>query len=386
MKSNDQIQRVSFQGEQGKQARYIMIGGFLGAGKTTAIGKFARFLTDQGRKVGLITNDQGQELVDTATLRSQGFSTEEIIGGCFCCRFNSLTEAAAKLSSSTQPDVFIAEPVGSCTDLVATVSYPLRRMHGNNLVISPLSVLVDPVRARRILGLESGAKFSEKVVYLSKKQLEEADVILINKIDLLSESEGKQLHDTLLANYPAARIFEVSARHGQGLEPWFNYLLSASQTSRHAMHVDYEIYGEGEALLGWVNATVKLSCVRYFEPNDILISLASKLQEQLATANAEIAHLKMTLNPDEDLGDVAVINLVRNDVVPELSQKLSEPIESGDLVINLRAEGDPELLHNSLTRSLHDLVESTPNLFARLEHSEYFRPGKPTPTHRLTSA
>ncbi len=95
--------------------------GFLGAGKTTAIGRLAAHLTAQGHKVGLITNDQAGGLVDTRVLRSQGFATEEIAGGCFCCRFNSLVQAAGKLTEDTKPDIFIAEPVGSCTDLVATV-------------------------------------------------------------------------------------------------------------------------------------------------------------------------------------------------------------------------------------------------------------------------
>jgi G3E family GTPase len=135
------------------KARYLMIGGFLGAGKTTAVGKLAQRLADQGRCVGLITNDQGRHLVDTAMLRSQGFATEEISGGCFCCRFKSLVEAAAKLTEQTRPDVFIAEPVGSCTDLVATVTYPLRRLYGDSFTVAPVSVLVDPIRAERVFGL-----------------------------------------------------------------------------------------------------------------------------------------------------------------------------------------------------------------------------------------
>src|SRR3989454_9689993 len=142
--------------------RYIMIGGFLGAGKTTAVAKLAKRLAGQGRRVGLITNDQGRNLVDTAMLRSQGFATEEIPGGCFCCRFNSLLEAAHKLTASTRPEVFIAEPVGSCTDLVATVTYPLRRLYGEDFEVAPVSVLVDPIRARRVFGLEEGGNFSEK--------------------------------------------------------------------------------------------------------------------------------------------------------------------------------------------------------------------------------
>ena len=119
------------------KAAYIMIGGFLGAGKTTAILRLARRLVDSGRRVGLITNDQSFGLVDTAMAAAQGFPVEEITGGCFCCKFNSLMEASAKLTREAKPDVFLAEPVGSCTDLKAAVSYPLRRLYGDNFRIAP---------------------------------------------------------------------------------------------------------------------------------------------------------------------------------------------------------------------------------------------------------
>src|SRR6266550_4718897 len=168
------------------KARYVMIGGFLGAGKTTAILRLARHLSGQNLKVGLITNDQSLGLVDTAMLGANGFDVEEITGGCFCCRFNSLVQAAEKLSAQSRPDVFIAEPVGSCTDLKASVSYPLRRMYGDNFSVAPLSVLIDPIRALRVLKLESGKAFSPKVVYVYEKQLEEAEIIVVNKLDLLA--------------------------------------------------------------------------------------------------------------------------------------------------------------------------------------------------------
>src|SRR6185503_5964601 len=184
----------------------IMVGGFLGAGKTTAVSKLARHLSDQGLRVGLITNDQGSQLVDTAMLASHGFSVEEISGGCFCCRFSSLVEASRKLSAEARPDVFIAEPVGSCTDLVATVSYPLRRIYGDDFTIAPLSVLVDPVRALRVLGLAGGGKFSDKVIYIYRKQLEEADLIVINKCDLLTDPQRQDLRRALALEFPRAEL------------------------------------------------------------------------------------------------------------------------------------------------------------------------------------
>src|SRR5438094_10452168 len=237
------------------KSRYIMIGGFLGAGKTTSVARLAQHLTGQGLRVGLITNDQGSQLVDTAMLRSRGFATEEIAGGCFCCRFNSLVDAARKLTAATRPDVFIAEPVGSCTDLVATVTYPLRRIYGDNFSIAPLSVVVDPVRALRVFVLESGGKFSDKVLYIYRKQLEEADLIVVNKCDLLDAERREKIRRVLAQAFPRAALLEISARKGTGLEPWFARLAAEEQETREAMNVDYDIYAEGEALLGWLNAT-----------------------------------------------------------------------------------------------------------------------------------
>ncbi|HUG12781.1 MAG TPA: GTP-binding protein, partial [Opitutaceae bacterium] len=98
---------------------FILIGGFLGAGKTTALARLARFLGDEGLRAALITNDQGRELVDTATLRAKGFETEEIPGGCFCCRFDALLGTSRGMCGGEPPDVIVAEAVGSCTDLAA---------------------------------------------------------------------------------------------------------------------------------------------------------------------------------------------------------------------------------------------------------------------------
>src|SRR5712691_4483016 len=222
-------------------ARYIMIGGFLGAGKTTCVARLAQRLAARGRKVGLITNDQGSDMVDTAMLRSRGFATEEIAGGCFCCRFNSLVEAAAKLTQATAPDVFIAEPVGSCTDLVATVTYPLRRIYGGDFTVAPLSVLVDPIRALRILDVEAGGKFSDKVRYIYLKQLEEADLLVINKAELLDPARLERLKGALQGKFPAKEIITVSARTGVGLDEWFDKMSNETQPGGQAMEVDYQI-------------------------------------------------------------------------------------------------------------------------------------------------
>jgi G3E family GTPase len=362
------------------KARYIMIGGFLGAGKTTAILQLAQKLHGQGTRVGLITNDQSFGLVDTALLNSQGLPVEEITGGCFCCRFQSLMDAAGKLTEAAAPDVFIAEPVGSCTDLRAAVSYPLRRIYGDDYEISPLSVLVDPIRARRILGLDNGKAFSEKVLYVYDKQLEEADIIVINKTDLLDGIQLNELRAALAVKYPKARIVAISARTGEGTAAWHGMFEDAMDL-REAPEVDYEVYAEGEALLGWLNAAATLKSSEAFDGNALLTRIADEIQSQFANGGAEIAHLKMTLSPDEG-NDLAVLNVVRGDGSPESIHRLQEEMTAGELLVNLRAEADPELLRETVLAALEGLK---PAVSVTVDHAESFRPAKPQPTYRMAT-
>ena len=366
------------------RADYIMVGGFLGAGKTTALLRLAEHLTSGGRRVGLITNDQSSGLVDTTLVGSYGYPVEEITGGCFCCRFNSLTTAAEHLTERARPDVFLAEPVGSCTDLRATVQYPLRRLYGDNYRIAPLSVLVDPIRALRVLGLEPGKAFSPKVRYVYRKQLEEAEVIVINKSDLLDTRRQRQLEDGLRLAYPVADVFRGSARTGAGLERWFARVSGAESDTRPAPGVDYDTYAEGEALLGWFNATFRLDSSSPFDGNVLLLELARELGDRLPPEQPEIAHFKVTLMPDEQMGDIAALNLVGSDREPELSHTLQDDLRSGELIVNLRAEGDPELLRSAM---LETVAAVTSRRGARCEpvHMEHFRPARPTPTHHMAT-
>ena len=361
-------------------ADYVMVGGFLGAGKTTALLRLARHFTSLGRRVGLITNDQSQGLVDTSIVNASGYPVEEITGGCFCCRFTSLTEAADRLTREARPEVFLAEPVGSCTDLRATVQYPLRRLYGDDYRVAPLSVLVDPLRAERMLGLQQGRTFSPKVQYVYRKQLEEADIIVVNKSDLLDPQRSTALERGLGGQYPQAEIVTVSARTGDGLERWF-LRLADPLALRTAMDVDYDLYAEGEALLGWVNATCLMSAPQPFDGNRLLEQVAAQVQQALARENIEVAHFKMTLTPDRG-DDLAVLNLVRTDGRYELPYRLDEELDAGSLILNLRAEGDPEVLRTIAIDALASASRAM-QVTTTIEHSDSFRPGRPQPTHRM---
>ncbi len=364
------------------RAHYVMVGGFLGAGKTTALLQAGEYLSRLGHRVGLIMNDQSANLVDTALVRSRNLAVEEIAGGCFCCRFNSLIEAAARLDASARPDVFLAEPVGSCTDLTATVGLPLRQMYGDRYDVAPLSVIVDPDRALRVLGVETGRSFSPKVLYVYRKQLEEADVLVINKTDTTAPERIAALRDALQAALPAARTVEMSARTGTGVAEWVDGLLTGHAGGR-VLEIDYDTYAEGEALLGWLNCIVRLEGAAV-DGDELLQAIATRIHGDLSQGGLEIAHLKLTLTPVEG-GGISVVNAVRTDSRPELAFALDANLDSGEITLNLRAEAAPERLESAV-RSALDAEGRERAIRLDVRDLERFRPGRPVPTHRLAAA
>src|SRR5271163_5307402 len=156
----------------------VLVGGFLGSGKTTLIFAAARALQRRGLRSAMVWNDQGQDLVDSRYAALSGMQSGEVTGGCFCCRLSELIDAIGELRAYA-PDVIFAEPVGSCTDLSATVLRPLLQ-YSETYQLSPLTVLVDPLRARAML--EKNA--DPNMRFLFDKQLQEADLVCFTKSDL----------------------------------------------------------------------------------------------------------------------------------------------------------------------------------------------------------
>ena len=192
--------------------RFIMIGGFLGAGKTTTVGRLARHYTSQGLNVAIVTNDQTTDLVDTHSLRAQGFHVGEVAGSCFCCNFNELTATVERLSGDALPDVVLAEPVGSCTDLVATVIRPLAQVYQRPFDIAPYGVILKPSHGAKILHNEPRGGFSPQAAYIFRKQIEEADFVIINRIDELSPETASALAADRVEQFPGRPGVRVSAK------------------------------------------------------------------------------------------------------------------------------------------------------------------------------
>src|SRR5688500_6762985 len=203
--------------------RLIVVGGFLGAGKTSAVSTLGEVLKQAGNRVGVITNDEGSELVDSAQLRAAGFDVEEVSGGPFIKQLPAFFQAAERLLERGASIVF-AESCGASAGLRSSLIDSTVKNFGIRIDVAPLSVVVDAVRAARFLRLESGGTFSEKLSYIFLKQIEEAELVVLNKCDLLPSALATRLRKALGEIAPDATVFAVSLRDENSVAEWLNCL------------------------------------------------------------------------------------------------------------------------------------------------------------------
>jgi len=282
-----------------KPVKLIFAGGFLGSGKTTALAALAKRLIQKGMRVGFITNDQSENLVDTIIVRQMltdlGVPVEEVVKGCFCCKFDELIEHVEKILAH-DPDVLMGEPVGSCTDFVAAVANPIKIHYRDAFRFAPFSIMVDPERVRSLVLNETPTDFPEDVAYLFGKQMEEADTIVLNKVDLLTEKESNRLLTAIDDRYRGKKLMAVSATEGTGMDEWLEDLISGRPGANTVLgQIDYDRYAAAEAVLGWLNAAVKLATDKLFDPGRFMRSLATTLRDRFKAEKGEIGHLKFVI-------------------------------------------------------------------------------------------
>jgi Ni2+-binding GTPase involved in maturation of urease and hydrogenase len=361
--------------------RFIMIGGFLGAGKTTTIAMLAAKFRAAGKNVAIVTNDQAADLVDTLLLRSQGFEVGEVAGSCFCCNFNALTDTVEALSAQARPDIVLAEPVGSCTDLVATVIRPLEQIYDQPFEIAPYGVIIKPSHGFKILGGDGQGGFSPKAEYIFRKQIEEADFIILNRIDELTPERADQLTQLLASEFPSSPVVRMSAKTRQGFDGLCDFLDQRGEFGQRIMEVDYDVYAEGEAELGWLNCQARVHADQPVHLDQLLTSLIGAIRRELLVCHAEVAHLKVIGMAE---GVYAVANLISSQAEIVLSLPSDWSGSDMELVINARVAIAPEKLE-SIVRSALQEQSTALGAESQVLALQSFRPGRPVPTHRINA-
>jgi G3E family GTPase len=196
----------------------------------------------------------GEALVDTQFSRSMGFEGAEVQRGCFCGRFNDLLVSARGLVADHRPDYIIAEPVGSCTDLQATAVPPLQTIYGEEFDVAPLMILVDAK------ALQEAAPDPETLNgYLRKHQIEEADIVVLSKIDKVPTKELSRLQEVIRSLNPRVTVIPSSAITNDGLKEVLEVVQSKCRSDHIPVNIDYDRCAAAEAERGWFNGTFRFT-------------------------------------------------------------------------------------------------------------------------------
>jgi len=366
-----------------KPVRLIFAGGFLGSGKTTALAEIAKRLIQRGMRVGIITNDQTENLVDTVIIKQMlselNVPVEEVVEGCFCCKFDELISHMEKILTH-EPDVLLGEPVGSCTDFVAAVANPIKINYKDAFRFAPFSILVDPERLREMLLGEAETIFPEEVAYLFEKQLEEADIIILNKIDLLTKKEKERLLVAIEERFPEKDAMPISAKDGHGMDEWMETLLSGQPGANTVLRqIDYDRYATAEAVLGWLNAAIKITSINAFNAQALALHFAQDLQKAFKIKDGEIGHLKFVMT---QAGKAMWTNITHLTAEPVISGDPLGLLSRVSLILNARVRMEPDDLENIVRESLSKTFREN-GMQYEIEELQCFSPAYPEPPYLI---
>ena len=348
-----------------------LLSGFLGSGKTTAIQQASLSLMQEGIKTGVIANDQGIKLVDNHFFESLQIPSRQVINGCFCCNYNDLAAGILSLIETNQTEIIFAESVGSCTDIVATVLKPLLLSYAGAQVT--VSVFADARLLEMMLSNKKHA-FAETVRYIYLKQLEEAGIIVVNKIDLIGNRVLSGIKEYMQQHYPGKVLLYQNSLDAGSIQEWLKTIDSAGIAGNlSSLTIDYDVYAAGEASLAWLDQELEI----YSPVNNArqhAVDLVNNIYSRINVGQYAIGHFKCFI-------DGAVkISFVSNSEPPASIKKQFSG--SASLLINIRVQASPEEIQQLLTEAIHN-EEAKSGCRIIVNSLSAFQPGYPKPTHRM---
>jgi len=368
------MKRNNERSPSGGKTRFLVLGGYLGAGKTTLAVNLARTLKEKNdRSVAIITNDQGDVLVDTEFTKDAGFDVREILGGCFCSNFDEFVSSARTLVSMGRPDIIIAEPIGTSTNLMGSVVAPLRTLYPNEFDVAPFTVVIDCIRATEIL-TGSKEKNIDSVDLIPAHQIREAEVVILSKADMVRPDAVAKIKEELKKILPDAEIIETSSSDLRNIDKIIDMILSDRVSTKVAERDSNRGFDFEKAKLGWYSGTFTIT------PNGKvdMYSMSSDIMKGVANeyGSKSIVHVKVIISSPEA---AAKMSLVQGSIQVDGIYGSRFISGVGKLVLNARVISPPRKLEETMRKIIGSL-SSYPVKIEKVSES-CFSPRPESPSH-----
>lgn len=340
-----------------ERIRFMVVSGFLGAGKTTTMIALGEHMDKNHGHVGLIANDLGANLVDTNLTQTSGCTVEEIASGCICYQMDNTIDKIRRLKDR-DGCVFVMSDIPGCG--VGALDHTYHRLADDCadwITLSPFMVVVDPERLRMLLPEKADINLPEELVYLMKLQLEEADLVVLNKTDLLSEVEIARDVAFLEEACPDVPVMAISALEKTGIPELADYLTTHVSALKNFSVRDDEKFAEAETKLTWYNRRMffktldggKIDC------NAVVDDIIEGIRMGLIERKRNVPHLKTFATAGA--GDFNKCSLIGVDYDIEHTQLFIRDHKKFSMIINARAVCESRPLARIVDDAIDDACE-----------------------------
>lgn len=305
--------------------RFMVVSGFLGAGKTTTMIALAEHMNATYGETAIIANDLGANLVDTNLTQTSGCTVAEIASGCICYQMDNTVDQIRRLRDK-EGAVFVMSDIPGCgVGALDHVYHRLAEENADEFILSPFSVIVDPERLRMIMPEKADINLPDELVYLLKLQLEEADLVVLNKADLLSQEDIARYVDFLKTACPDIPVIVISALKKDNIAELADFITTHETALKNFSVRNSKEFEDAEAKLTWYNRRLylKTNSSAKIDMNEVVDDLIEGIRMGLIERKRNVPHLKTFATSGE--GDFNKASLIGVDYDIEYAQKMLRP-------------------------------------------------------------
>jgi G3E family GTPase len=221
--------------------------------------------------------------------------------------------------------------------------------------------------------------FHEDVSYIYQKQLDEADIVVVNKTDLLSAPELEQAKTVISGAFSYKTILYQNSLSEKGIQQWLDACENFhNATLRPALNIDYHKYGAGEAELAWLDEEIGIVSEDKNAVKAALL-LADFIYNKIKAEHYPVGHLKFLLDNGHHQTKISFGPFDTN--VME-QQHIIEESARALLLVNARVQTTPKALQGIITEAIVETENTTACKITEYTASA-FQPGYPRPTYRI---